>query len=53
MRMEQSPVSSGKGEWRIWMDYAECKKGIQKNTISNCIYLDEFEMVGKELGIEG
>ena len=36
----------------IWMDYQECKKGIQENTIKNCIYLDEFELVGKGLGIE-
>ena len=36
----------------IWMDYAKCKKGIQENTIKNCIYLDEFELVGKGLGIE-
>ena len=37
----------------IWMDYAKCKKGIQENAIKNCIYLDEFEMVGKGLGIDG
>ena len=37
----------------IWMDYAKCKKGIQENTIRHCIYLDEFEMVGKGLGIDG
>ena len=37
----------------IWMDYAKCKKGIQENTIRHCIYLDEFEMVGKGLGLDG
>ena len=37
----------------IWMDYEECKKGIQENTIKNCIYLDEFELIGKGLGIDG
>lgn len=34
-----------------WMDYAECLRGIRSNSFPNCIYEDEFEMLGRFLGL--
>ena len=35
----------------IWMDYGDCRRGILDGTLNNCIYIEEFEMVGKYLGV--
>ncbi len=35
----------------MWMDYGECLNMIQNSSLPNCIYEDEFRMVGKKLGI--
>lgn len=35
----------------VWMDYEECRLGLKENAFDNCIYEDEFEMLGKYLGI--
>ena len=35
----------------IWMDYSECRRGILDGTLENCIYIEEFEMVGRYLGV--
>lgn len=35
----------------IWMDFEECRKKIHDQTIDNCIYPEEFDMVGEALGI--
>ena len=35
----------------IWMDYEECKKKVAEGTLPNCIYEDEFRMVGEWLGL--
>jgi len=35
----------------IWMDFAECKEKIHNQTLPNCIYPGEFDMVGKTLGL--
>ena len=35
----------------IWMDYSDCRRGILDGTLNNCIYIEEFEMVGKYLGV--
>lgn len=35
----------------IWIDYEECRKRIADGTLKNCIYADEFDMVGKYLGV--
>ena len=35
----------------LWMDYEECRRKIQDGTLDNCIYEDEFHMVGEYLGI--
>ena len=32
-----------------WMDYEECREAIHAGTLPNCIYEDEFEMVGTYL----
>ena len=32
-----------------WMDYEECHRQILAGTLSNCIYEDEFRMVGEYL----
>ena len=33
----------------IWMDYEECRKQVESGELANCIYLDEFRMVGEYL----
>lgn len=33
----------------IWMDYQECREKIKNQTLKNCIYPEEFEMLGKYL----
>lgn len=35
----------------LWMDYEECMKKVTDNTLPNCIYSDEFRMVGEYLEI--
>ena len=35
----------------IWMDYLECRKCIQDDSIKNCIYPEEYDLIGKKLGI--
>ncbi len=32
-----------------WMDYEECLNGIRHQTLNNCIFLQEFEMLGSYL----
>lgn len=36
----------------IWMDYEECRKKVHDGSLPNCIYEDEFQMVGEYLGIK-
>ncbi len=36
----------------VWMDYGECLEAIRIGSLQNCIYEDEFRMLGKHLGIE-
>ena len=35
----------------IWMDFAECREKIKNKSLPNCIYLEEFDMIGEKLGI--
>ena len=35
----------------IWMDYRECLEKIRDGSLDNCIYIEEFDMVGKALGV--
>ena len=37
----------------IWIDYTECSRKIRENEFRHCIYTDEFEMLGKALGLIG
>lgn len=32
----------------LWMDYAECLAAIKSATLNHCIYLDEFELLGRQ-----
>ena len=48
LKLQESEV-----EEVIWMDYMECKYRIEKQTLENCIYMKEYEMVGRYLGILG
>lgn len=51
--VEESELSLQESEVEeiLWMDYEECRKSICDGSLDNCIYEDEFEMVGKYLGI--
>jgi 8-oxo-dGTP diphosphatase len=33
----------------LWMEYEECRTRIHEGTLPNCIYEDEFDMVGDYL----
>ena len=44
MTLQESEV-----EEVIWMDYEECHRKIHEGTLDNCIYEDEFRMVGEYL----
>ncbi len=46
LRLQESEV-----EEVLWMDYGKCLRMIQENSLPNCIYEEEFRMVGKALGI--
>ena len=35
----------------MWIDFAECREKIRDKSLPNCIYLGEFDMIGKKLGI--
>ena len=46
LHLQESEVSKV-----IWMDYQECYRKIRENGFTHCIYTDEFEMLGKALGL--
>lgn len=47
LTLQESEVESVR-----WMDYEECRRNIENGTLENCIYLDEFDMVGAALVLE-
>ena len=47
LTLQESEVESVR-----WMDYEECRRNIENGTLENCIYLDEFDMVGVALVLE-
>ncbi|MBS6195260.1 MAG: NUDIX domain-containing protein [Clostridiales bacterium] len=49
---EKLKIQESEVEEVIWMDYEECRQRIEDNTLKNCIYPDEFEMLGKYLRSE-
>ena len=46
LRLQKSEIESV-----IWMDYQEALQAIRENTIKHCIYEEEFQKVGKALGL--
>ena len=46
LRLQESEV-----EEVVWIDYEECRKRMEDGTLKNCVYADEFEMVGTYLGV--
>lgn len=48
LRLQESEV-----EAVLWMDYEECMRRVLDGTIPNCIYPDEFRMVGEYLNMRG
>ncbi len=46
LRLQESEV-----EEVLWMEYHACLLGIQKGSFPNCIYEDEFRMIGQALGL--
>ena len=44
LKLQESEV-----EEVIWMDYEECRQKVADGTLPNCIYEDEFRMVGEYL----
>ena len=44
LRLQESEVESV-----MWMDYETCRRQIHEGTLPNCIYEDEFDMVGEYL----
>lgn len=35
----------------VWMDFEDARKAIVENAIKHCIYMTEFELLGKSIGI--
>lgn len=46
LRLQESEV-----EEVVWIDYEECRKRMEDGTLKNCVYADEFELVGTYLGV--
>lgn len=46
LKLQESEV-----EEVLWMDYGKCLRMIQENSLPNCIYEDEFRMLGEALRI--
>lgn len=46
LKLQESEV-----EEVTWMDYEECRKKITEGSLPNCIYTEEFAMLGKALNI--
>ncbi|SKC00624.1 8-oxo-dGTP diphosphatase [Lachnospiraceae bacterium] len=46
LKLQESEVESV-----MWMDWAECRQAIIEKTVPNCVYLDEFEQIGRALGL--
>ncbi len=46
LRLQESEVESVR-----WMDWEECRKALRDKTIPSCVYPDEFEQIGRALGL--
>ncbi len=49
VRTEALILQKSEVEEVIWMDYDECHRRVSDGTLPNCIYEDEFRMVGEYL----
>lgn len=49
IRIEELNLQESEVEEVIWMDYEECHRMVLDGTLPNCIYEDEFRMVGEYL----
>lgn len=49
IEIENLKLQESEVEEVIWMDYEECRQRVQDGTLPNCIYEDEFRMVGEYL----
>lgn len=52
VKTENLSLQKEEVEQVIWMDYDICRKKMEKDEMSHCIFLDEFEMLGEYLGIQ-
>lgn len=48
---DQLTLQASEVEEVIWMDYQECRNKVKTHAMDNCIYIEEFEMLGRYLGI--
>lgn len=49
VNIEELKLQESEVEEVIWMDYEECLQRVLDGTLANCIYEDEFRMVGEYL----
>lgn len=49
VEIENLKLQESEVEEVIWMDYEECRQKVADGTLPNCIYEDEFRMVGEYL----
>lgn len=49
--LESLHLQESEVEHVLWMDYEECRQAVLNGTMPNCIFPDEFEMIGRFLGI--
>ena len=47
--IEELTLQESEVEEVIWMDYEESMQKVREGTLPNCIYEDEFRMVGEYL----
>lgn len=48
---ERLKLQSSEVDEVMWIDYDECRQKVRDNELPNCIYEDEFFMIGKYLNI--
>lgn len=51
VRIEDLTLQESEVEEVIWMEYEECLRRIRDQSLPNCIYEEEFRMVGEALGL--
>ena len=51
VEIENLTLQESEVESVCWMDYEECRQAVIQKTIKNCIGIEEFEMIGRYLGV--